>query len=196
MVSRILLALSGVLLLGDLTSVVAQTPAAPAPFGHLQMSGDARGFWLFDQETGNIYRYDIVGGRTKRRFIGAVNEPGKPLNSVPAEYNPAAIPRSQRRALANTVLEELRSLVAAVDQWAIENNKRGADVPTVVDLIPYLHRASRLRYYMQQGNCVDPLGNPYSIATVDALPALSRATFDYFADVVPAEFWIPFPIAQ
>lgn len=87
-------------------------------------------------------------------------------------------------------------LAGAMDTWAIENNKPGTAVPTNADLAPYLHRTSRLRYYMQQGNCVDPLGNPYSITTVDALPVLSRATFDYFADVVPPEFWIPFPIAQ
>lgn len=86
-------------------------------------------------------------------------------------------------------------LVNAVDVWAIENNKRGIDTPIIVDLIPYLHRASRLRYYMQQGNCIDPLGNHYIIPNVDGLPVLSRATFNYFEGVVPPEFWIPFPIA-
>lgn len=183
------------LLLGSIATA-AELPAPATPFGHVTLSGDARGFWLLNQETGNIYRYDIIGGRTKQRFIGAVTQPGKPLSPVEAAYNPAAIPRSQLRALASTVLGELQLLVGAVDQWAIEWNKPRGAQPTIADLAPYIHRATRLRYWMDQGKCQDSLGNPIVIPAVDGMPVLSKATYDYFSGVVTEDFWIPFPVEE
>ncbi len=158
------------------------------------MSGDARGFWIFDQETGNVFRYDVIAGRPKRRFIGAVSEPGQPLSQTQAEYNPAEIPRSQRMALAWKCIEDLRMISTAVDQFAIENNHPPGTVVSTTDLIPYLPRASRIRYFMERGRCQDQLGNFIKIPNVDGLPALSQETFDYFSSVVPVDFWIPFPI--
>jgi hypothetical protein len=169
---------------------------SPAPYSHLTFSGDARGFWLFNQETGNIYRYEFIAGTVKRRFVGAVQEPGKPLSSTEAVYDPLAIPRSHLRALATSILEELRLVTAAVDQWAIENNKPQGSQPTPADIRVYIHRATRLRFWMDQGLCKDSLGNPISIPTTDSLPVLSRASFEHFTGVVPSDFWIPFPVAQ
>jgi hypothetical protein len=168
---------------------------SPAPYSHLTFSGDSRGFWLFNQETGNIYRYDFIAGKVKRRFMGAVQEAGKALSSTEAVYNPLSVPRSHLRALATNVLEELRIVTAAVDQWAVENNKPQGVQPTAEDIRLYVHRATRLRYWLDQGICKDSLGNPIVIPTTDGLPVLSRATFQHFAGVVPADFWIPFPVA-
>lgn len=168
---------------------------SPAPYSHLTFSGDVRGFWIFNQETGNIYRYDVAAGRVKRQFVGAVREPGKPLSPTEAAYDPLAVPRSQLRALATNILEELRSITAAVDQWAIENNKAPGSQPTIEDIRVYLHRATRLRYWMDRGICKDSLGNPITIPTTDGLPVLSRASFAHFIGVVSENFWIPFPIA-
>lgn len=168
---------------------------SPAPYSHLTFSGDSRGFWLFNQETGNIYRYDFIAGKTKRRFVGAVQEAGKPLSSTEAPYNPLAVPRSHLRALATNVLEELRTITAAVDQWAVENNKPQGALPTVEDIRGYIHRATRLRYWMDRGECKDSLGNPIAIPATDTLPVLSRASFQHFTGVVAPDFWIPFPVA-
>lgn len=182
-----------------LVSAAADSDIPPKgfmPFGHLSLSGDSRGFWLFDQETGNIYRYDRVGNRVKRRFMGAVQEPGLPLSPVEAVYNPLAIPRAHVRALASEVLQELRLLSAAVDQWAIETNKRPGTQPTIADIAVYVSNSSRFGYFMNRGICQDTLGNPIQIPAVDELPVVPKASFEFFNGIVTEDFFIPFPIEQ
>lgn len=193
---RQLLAALVVALSGTWTSHADDIPLlSPAPYSHLTFSGDTRGFWLFNQETGNIYRYDFIAGKVKRRFVGAVQEAGKALSSTEAVYNPLAVPRAHLRALASNVLVELQTITAAVDQWAVENNKGHGAQPTLEDIRVYVSRATRLRYWMDQGICKDSLGNPLTVPPVDGLPVLSRATFQHFVGVVANDFWIPFPVA-
>jgi chromosome segregation ATPase len=61
----------------------------------------------------------------------------------------------------NTCINNLRQIDGAKQQWALEKNKSGDDVPTVEDLLPYLNDGVF-------PTCPD--GGTYSINSVDAVP--------------------------
>jgi prepilin-type N-terminal cleavage/methylation domain-containing protein len=96
--------------------------------------------------------------------------------------------RSRKRSQATQVLEDLRQIDSAEDQWAIENNKTTTDVPAWTDIQKYLKTGSRL--YMSTGK--DILGNTFTLNAVDTPPKVNSATFAALSDVVPSEFWSPF----
>ena len=96
--------------------------------------------------------------------------------------------RSRKRSQATQVLEDLRILDSAVDQYAIENNKNSAMNPAFADLQSYIKNGTRL--YMS-GN-TDILGANFGIYTVDTPPKVPAATFTALSDVAPASFWSPY----
>ena len=96
--------------------------------------------------------------------------------------------RSRKRSQATQVLEDLRQIDSAVDQWAIENNKAGGTTVTWGDVQKYLKTGTRL--YTSSGK--DILGNDFKINAVDTAPQVSKTTFDALSDVAPADFWSPF----
>jgi prepilin-type N-terminal cleavage/methylation domain-containing protein len=99
--------------------------------------------------------------------------------------------RARKRSQATRILEELRMLGGAIDQYAIEHNRMGSAVlgsSDVVYLRPYIKTGSAL--YESLPN--DLLGNPFSLTTIDTPPRISTATFDALADVAPVDFWSPF----
>ncbi len=97
--------------------------------------------------------------------------------------------RARQRGQASNVLNDARILDAAVDQWAIEQNKGKNDTPTFPDLTPYLKANSRL--VSNGGN--DLFGNAYKMpANVGSsigvtIATATKAEFD--PTVVPSEFW-------
>ena len=96
--------------------------------------------------------------------------------------------RSRKRSQATQVLEDLRILDGAVDQYAIENNKSAGTNPSFSDLQPYIKTGTRL---YNSGN-TDILGNSFGIYTVDNAPKVPSSTFTALSDVAPAAFWSPF----
>jgi len=96
--------------------------------------------------------------------------------------------RSRKRSQATQVREDLRVLDAAVDLYAIENNKTAGMSPTFSDLQAYLKTGTRL---YNSGN-TDILGNSFGTYTVDSAPKVSSATFTALSDVAPAAFWSPY----
>ena len=52
--------------------------------------------------------------------------------------------RARERSQATTILNECRMMDAALDQWALENNKKAGDVFAFADLSPYLKAGSKL----------------------------------------------------
>jgi prepilin-type N-terminal cleavage/methylation domain-containing protein len=96
--------------------------------------------------------------------------------------------RSRKRSQATQVLEDLRIMDAAVDQYAIENNKNSSTVPTWADVQKYIKTGTRL--YSSTGN--DILGNAITISSVDTAPKVSSSTFNALSDVAPADFWSPY----
>ncbi len=96
--------------------------------------------------------------------------------------------RSRKRSQATMVLEDLRQIDSAVDQWAIENNKTSSNTPAWSDIQKYLKTGTRL--YTSTGN--DILGNAFTINSVDTPPQVNATTFNALSDVAPKEFWSPF----
>jgi prepilin-type N-terminal cleavage/methylation domain-containing protein len=96
--------------------------------------------------------------------------------------------RSRKRSQATQVLEDLRQIDSAVDQWAIENNKAGGAAVTWADVQKYIKTGTRL--YTSGGK--DILGNAFTISAVDTAPKVAAATFTALSDVAPSDFWSPF----
>jgi prepilin-type N-terminal cleavage/methylation domain-containing protein len=96
--------------------------------------------------------------------------------------------RSRKRSQATQVLEDLRLIDAAVDQYAIENNKKKDDTVTWEDVQKYLKAGTRL----EQSGHLDVLGGDFgSTFTVDTIPKVPTDTFNALSDVAPTEFWGP-----
>lgn len=96
--------------------------------------------------------------------------------------------RARKRAQATRILEDLRIIDSAIDQYAIENNKAGGDTVVWRDIQAYLKKGSVI--YNSSG--VDLLGGVYVGFSVDSIPKLRPATFQKLSDVAPSDFWSPF----
>lgn len=95
--------------------------------------------------------------------------------------------RSRKRSQASKVLNDLRMIDSAMDQYAIENNRlTGAPVPEEAWKL-YVKKDSLL---FNTG--ADLFGQPYGAQTVDTLPKVPGSTFDALADVAGTEFFSPF----
>ena len=97
--------------------------------------------------------------------------------------------RARKRSQATRVLNDLRMIDAAVDQYAIETNRATGSAVLVTDWTSYLKSGTVL---YNTGN--DLFGNSYGDQTVDTLPAVPQGAWDTLSDVAPAEFWSPYVI--
>jgi prepilin-type N-terminal cleavage/methylation domain-containing protein len=96
--------------------------------------------------------------------------------------------RSRKRSQATQVLEDLRLIDAAVDQYAIETNKKAGDTANWTDIRAYLKSGTRL--YTSGGK--DILNGDFGATyTVDTIPQVPASTFTALSDVAPADFWGP-----
>ena len=97
--------------------------------------------------------------------------------------------RARKRSQATRILEDLRMIDSAIDQYAIETNKTTNAPVNWTDIKAYLKVGSTL--YNSTGK--DLLNNSFGTAfTVDTIPVVPTATFTSLSDVAPAEFWSPF----
>jgi prepilin-type N-terminal cleavage/methylation domain-containing protein len=96
--------------------------------------------------------------------------------------------RARKRSQATRILEDLRIIDSACDQYAIETNKSTGATVQWADIQNYLKKGSVL--YNSGGS--DLLGNLYTGFSVDNLPKLSSTTFGKLSDVAPSDFWSPF----
>jgi len=97
--------------------------------------------------------------------------------------------RARKRSQATRVLNDLRMIDAAVDQYAIETNRATGSPVLVKDWTSYLKSGTVL---YNTGN--DLFGNSYNDQTVDTLPGVPQGAWDTLSDVAPAEFWSPYVI--
>ena len=96
--------------------------------------------------------------------------------------------RARKRSQATRILEDLRMIDSAIDQYAIETNKTtGANVEWT-DIQLYLKAGSTLA----TSGGKDMLANAFTGYSVDVIPKVSSTTFSKLSDVAPAEFWSPF----
>ena len=96
--------------------------------------------------------------------------------------------RARKRSQATRILEDLRIIDSAIDQYAIENNKSGGNDVGWADIQNYLKKGSVI--YNSTGK--DLLSNSYGTFSVDSIPKLSSASYGKLSDVAPADFWSPF----
>jgi prepilin-type N-terminal cleavage/methylation domain-containing protein len=96
--------------------------------------------------------------------------------------------RARKRSQATRILEDLRVIDSAIDQYAIENNKAGGANVNWTDIQAYIKRGSVL--YNSGGS--DLLGNFYVGYSVDSIPKLRSTSFQKLSDVAPSDFWSPF----
>ena len=97
--------------------------------------------------------------------------------------------RARKRSQAARILEDLRDLDQAVDQYAIDYTKTGGENPAFSDL----------RLYMKSGTTLyttgaDLFGDTYGPFTVDAPPQVQvpANAFQTLSDVAPVVFWSPY----
>ena len=97
--------------------------------------------------------------------------------------------RARKRAQATRILNDLRMIDSAVDQYAIETNRVTGYPVFTADWVIYLKKGTVL---YNTGN--DLLGNPYGNQVVDSLPAVPVASFNGLSDVAPSSFWSPYVV--
>lgn len=95
--------------------------------------------------------------------------------------------RARKRSQATRILEDLRMLDSAVDQYAIETGKTSGMNPTFTDLKNYIKAGTTL-----YNTGADIFGNTYTPFTVDSIPKVPAAAFTSLSDVADAAFWSPY----
>ncbi len=93
--------------------------------------------------------------------------------------------RARKRSQASTILESLRNVDAAVDQYAIETQKRTGQAVAWADVQNYLKRDTPI--YASGGK--DLFGNTIAPLVVDQAPQVADATAKVLEDVVDSGFW-------
>ncbi len=95
--------------------------------------------------------------------------------------------RSRKRSQASKIINDLRLIDAAVDQYAIETTKKSGDPVDVTDWTNYLKKDTVL---FATGK--DLFGNDYGAQTVDSLPHVPTNARTALSDVTDDNFWSPF----
>ena len=95
--------------------------------------------------------------------------------------------RARKRSQATRILEDLRLLDSASDQYAIETNKTSGINPAFADLKNYLKTGTTL---YTSGS--DLFGDTYGPFTVDSIPKVPTSAFNALSDVADATFWSPY----
>ena len=103
--------------------------------------------------------------------------------------------RSRKRSQATAILQDLRAIDAAIDQYAIEFGKAGSSSFVWQDLAKYVKSGTRLHDELNGGATKDVLGNFFFSAGIVDDPkrvTCAGASFAALSDVAPAEFWSPY----
>ena len=95
--------------------------------------------------------------------------------------------RARKRSQASRIINDLRLIDSAVDQYAIETNKKSGDPVAVTDWTNYLKKGTNL---YTTGN--DILGASYGPQKVDSLPSVPSTSKTALSDVTDATFWSPY----
>jgi len=95
--------------------------------------------------------------------------------------------RARKRSQASRILNDLRLISSAMDQYAIETNKTSNAPIAVDDWTRYLKKDTAL-----EATGTDLFGVAYGPQTVDSLPHVSDSTYNALSDVAPDPFWSPY----
>ena len=95
--------------------------------------------------------------------------------------------RARKRSQASKILNDLRMISGAIDQYAIEHSKQSTDPVLVADWTNYIKKDIPL-YATGQ----DLFGHDYGDQIVDSLPKVPQASYDALSDVTDNTFWSPY----
>jgi prepilin-type N-terminal cleavage/methylation domain-containing protein len=95
--------------------------------------------------------------------------------------------RARKRSQASRILNDLRLIDSAVDQYAIETNKASGATVGMTDWTNYLKKNSML-----YNTGADIFGNTYGVQTVDSLPKCPASARNALSDVADTNFWSPY----
>jgi len=95
--------------------------------------------------------------------------------------------RARKRSQASRILNDLRMIDSACDQYAIETGRKTGDVVAVSDWTNYVKKNSLL---FNNGNSV--LGSAYGPQTVDSHPVVPAADYAALSDVADTGIWTPY----
>ena len=100
--------------------------------------------------------------------------------------------RARKRSHATHILEDLRIIDDAIDQYAFENDKAPTSAVGWSDIRPFIKKGSRL----YNTDSTDILGNYIITGVIQDGVTLSQDSFRSLSDIAPAEFWSPYGIQQ
>ena len=95
--------------------------------------------------------------------------------------------RARKRSQATRILEDLRLLDSAMDQYAIDTGKTTGFNPAFADIQNYLKKDTNL-----YASGTDLFGDSYGPFTVDSIPKVPTSAFNALSDVADSTFWSPF----
>ena len=95
--------------------------------------------------------------------------------------------RARKRSQASRILNDLRMIDSAVDQYAIETNRTTGNTVNTADWTNYLKKGSAL---YNSGKSI--LNSPYGVQTVDTVPTVPATDYTVLSDVAGTGFWSPY----
>jgi prepilin-type N-terminal cleavage/methylation domain-containing protein len=95
--------------------------------------------------------------------------------------------RARKRSQASRIINDLRLIDSAVDQYAIENNKTTNSAVGTSDWAAYMKKGSAL-----YNTAADLFNQTYGPQTVDQLPKVPATTWNTLSDVAGTEFFSPY----
>jgi prepilin-type N-terminal cleavage/methylation domain-containing protein len=95
--------------------------------------------------------------------------------------------RARKRSQASRILNDLRMIDSAVDQYAVETNRTSGATVNVADWTNYVKKGSLL-YNSGQ----DLFGDTYGAQTVDSIPQVPTNALNTLSDVAGTGFWSPY----
>jgi prepilin-type N-terminal cleavage/methylation domain-containing protein len=95
--------------------------------------------------------------------------------------------RARKRSQASRILNDLRMIDSAIDQYAIETSRTTGATVNVADWTNYVKK-NALLYNSGQ----DLLGDNYGVQTVDSVPQVPTGALNTLSDVAGTGFWSPY----
>ena len=95
--------------------------------------------------------------------------------------------RARKRSQASKIINDLRMISGAIDQYAIEHSKQSTDPVAIADWTNYLKKDTNLFVTGQ-----DLFGNAYGDQIVDSLPKVPLSSYNALSDVADNTFWSPY----
>ena len=95
--------------------------------------------------------------------------------------------RARKRSQASRILNDLRMIDSAIDQYAIETSRTTGAAVAVGDWTNYVKKGSLL---YNTGTSL--LGSTYGPQTVDTIPQVPTNDYNTLSDVAGTGFWSPY----